>query len=260
MAWLLRDRQISMILGLLGFTLFAVFVEQGVHSRFAGTRTPDDAVRFWERHVERNGEYPAARIRLAIAYQEAKRFDDAQAEYEAALALDSDADAAANGRYSILVWKGEQDAALRGLVEYTRSHSDCAVCWQNLASEYLRLGQLDEAEAAVEGLLASRLTEASGMYSVNDWHYEALVTAGRVSAARGNFERATDFFYDAIHREPDNPRGYLLQAKSLLAEGKFESALSVLNEGVGRLGEQNAATRQEFERLQKRVLRRRSGR
>jgi tetratricopeptide (TPR) repeat protein len=232
-----------------GLILLAFFIELWILSPRVAARSPADEVAYWERHVERNSEYAASRVRLGLAYQGVQRLDDAQRAYEAALALDPDSEAATLGRYGILARKNEQERALADLEDYARDHPRCAVCWHNLAAAYLAAGRLDEAEAAAEALLSSGLTITSGMYDATDLHFEAFVMAGRVYAARGEHERALELFGDAIRRAPRDPRGHFHQAKSLLASAQPVAASAALDEAEARLAPGNVRMRRQIEGL-----------
>jgi len=245
------DLRFVALLGVVGLALAAFLAERTVlDAQIAGRPAKDDVV-YWEQHVERNPAYPASRVRLAQAYQAAGRFDEAQREYEAALALDPDSDAAAIGRDGILRRNGEVDLALAQLEPYARDHPRCAICWYYLASTYLDRGRLDQAEAAAQALLASNLVVTSGMYSVSDFHFEAYLMAGGVAVARGEHDRAISLLRDAIARRPDNPRPHILEANSLLATAQPAAALAALERAESRLAPGDDALRGEIERLRR---------
>ena len=249
------DRRVATLLAFPGLILLASFIEQWVLAPRVAARLPSDEVTYWEQHVERNSEYPASRVRLGLAYQGVRRLDEAQRAYEAALALDPDSEAATIGRYGILQRKSERELALADLEVYARDHPRCAVCWHNLAAAYLDLERLDEAEAAAEALLASGLTVTSGMYSATNLHFEAFVMAGRVYAARGDHARAIVLFRDAIRREPRDVRGYVHEAKSLVASARPGAASAALDEAEARLAPGDVRMRRAIEQLRQRAHR-----
>ena len=140
------DRRTATLLAFPGLILLAFFIEQWILAPRVATRVPGEEVTYWEQHVERNSEYAASRIRLGLAYQGVRRLSEAQREYEAALALDPDSEAATIGRYGIQRRQSERDLALADLEEFARQHPRCAVCWQNLAAAYLEQGRLEIVE------------------------------------------------------------------------------------------------------------------
>jgi tetratricopeptide (TPR) repeat protein len=249
------DNRILILLLFPGLILLGFVLEVEVLDPSVAHRSPADEVAYWEAHVARNRDYPSSRVRLGIAYQKVNRLDDALKSFEAALGLDPDSEPAAIGRYGVLVQKGDREQALSGLVAYTDGHPDCVACWHDLAGEYLRQGRLDDAERAARTLLASHLMVTSGMYSATDLHYEALVIAGRIYAARGEHERAIELFRDATRRDPDNVRGYILQAKSFVASKHPDQARTVLAQAERVLEPGDSASREEVARLRAKALR-----
>lgn len=235
-----------------GLVLLATFAERRILVPYALDRPPVDEVEYWEKHVERNERNAASRLRLGLAYAKVGQLDPADDSFSTALALKSDYDAAAIGRYGVVVRKHEPARALAELDDYARSHPSCAVCWQNLAAEYLSQKNLRAAEEAVLALLASDFSIDSKMYSVENMEVEASVLAGRVYAARGDYPRAIDFFRDSIARDPTDVRAYILQAKSLLASHEPGSARAVLEEASKRT-DANERHQREIERLIRRA-------
>jgi len=215
---------------------------------YAADRAPADEVDYWEKHVERNSGTPASRLRLGLAYSKAGQLEEAEKSFAAALALEPDYDAAAIGSYGVVVRQGGRARAIEALDRYARAHPDCSVCWQNLAVEYLSQKKLRAAEAAVEFLLVSDFSVDAKMYGVRDMEVEASILAGRVAAARGDRRRAIEFFRAAILRDPSDLRGYILQAKNLLAGDDPGSALAILEQARAR-SEGDTRSQHEIERL-----------
>lgn len=253
MAQLLQDRRVATLLAFPGLILLAFLLEQWILTPRAAARLPSDEVSYWERHVERNPEYAASRIRLGIAYQKVERLTEAQHAFETALTLDPDSEAATIGRYGIQQRRSERDLALAGLEQFARDHPRCAVCWQNLAAAYLKEERLDDAEAAAEALLASGLIVTAGMYDATNLHFEAFLMAGRVYTARGDHERALALFRDAIGHEPRDPRGHLQLARSLLASARPAQASAALDDAEARLAPGSVRMRRVIQRLQKKA-------
>lgn len=252
MAISLRNRRILGLTAFIVLGLLAAFVEQRVLIPFALGKAPADDVTYWEEHVERNSRSSASRLRLGLAYSKAGQLDEAEDSFTAALVLKADYDAAAIGRYGVVVRKGEQDRAIEELARYARAYPSCAVCWQNLAAEYLRQRRLRVAEAAVEALLASDFSVDAKMYGVENMEVEASILAGRVYAARGDPQRAIGMFREAIERAPDDVRAYILLAKNLLAIDDPDSALAVLDDASARIDGEDRKE-QEIERLIRRA-------
>jgi tetratricopeptide (TPR) repeat protein len=238
-----------------GLILLGFLLESFVLGPAAARRSPAEEVAYWEAHVSRNADFPSSRVRLGIAYQKVRRLDEALVAYDAALSLDPDSESGAIGRYSVLVQLGRREPALASLAVYTERHPTCAACWHNLAAEYLQQGRLDEAEWAAQTLLAHDLTVTSGMYGATDLHFEALVIAGRIHAARREHDRAILLFREAVKREPDNVRGYILQAKSFVATRQPDAALAALATAQTLLGPGDASAREEVARLRAKASR-----
>jgi tetratricopeptide (TPR) repeat protein len=249
------DSRILTLIFFPGLILLGFLLEFAVLDPATARRPPEDEVAYWEEHVERNAAFPGSRVRLGLAYQKVGRLDEALQAYEAALALDANSESAAIGRYATLVQKGDRAPALVGLVAYTHEHPECLACLHNLAAEYLQQGLLDDAERTARALLASDLTVTSGMYGATDLHFEALVISGRIYAARGEHDRAIALFRDAVRREPDNVRGYILQAKSFVATRQPEAALAALARAETLLDPGPDSARDEVARLRTKALR-----
>jgi len=244
-----KNSYVRSLVLLVSLVFLFFFLERWVFAPVMEARLPEDNVKYWEEHARRNSGYPPSRIRLALAYTEVERLDEALHEFEAALKLQPHLDGAAIGRYGVTVAKGEKERALTALASYAQEHPGCGVCWQNLAFEYLDLGRLDAAATAVDALLASSFDVESGMYSVGNLRFEAGLIAGRVYAARGEHQRAIAHYSDAIREDPSDLRGYVLQAESLLASAQPNKALAVLDEARGRL------ETAENDRMQRRIQR-----
>jgi tetratricopeptide (TPR) repeat protein len=243
-------------LGLVAFVAFVLLLtlaERRVMVPFVLDRPAVDDVTYWQAHVDRNGMTAASHLRLGIAYAKNGQLDRAEASFTAALDLQPNYDAAAIGRYGVVARRHEGERALVDLEDYARANSLCAVCWQNLAADYLNLRKLGAAEAAVEALLASDFSVESKMYNVENMEVEASILAGRVYAARGDRLRAIEFFREAIEKDPNEVRAYILQAKNLLANQDPEAALAVLKDATRR-ADQDQRTRREIDRLRQRAL------
>ena len=252
MAVSVRNRRILGLTAFVGLALLMVLVEQRVLIPFASSRSPADEVIYWQKHVERNGEGSASHLRLGLAYSKTGQLNEAEDSFVAALDLKVDYDAAAIGRYGVVVRKGEQGRAVEELARYARAYPSCAVCWQNLAAEYLSRRDLRAAEAAVGALLASDFSVDSKMYGVEDMEVEASILAGRVYAARADQSRAIGFFRAAIEKNPNELRAYILLGKNLLAMDDPGSALTVLNDALART-DGDGRNEREIERLIRRA-------
>lgn len=247
-----RQRRYLGLLASVGFVLSLILAEQWLMIPFALERSPEDEVRYWQAHVARNEATAASQLRLGIAYAKNHQLGPAESSFSAALDLQPNYHAAAIGRYGVVARK-EKERALVDLDDYARAHPSCALCWQNLAADYLNLRKLRAAEAAVEALLASDLSVESKMYNVENIAVEALVLAGRVYAARGDRLRAIEVFREAIQKDPSEVRAYILQAKNLLASKDPEAALAVLKE-ASRRADQDQRMRREIDRLRQRAI------
>ncbi len=254
------DRRVPVIIALAGLVLFILFIEQGVLRPGVDAMQPAEEIAYWEAHVLRNKDYAESHIRLALAYQRADRRTDALSEFETALKLNPESEEATIGRYGILFSGGERNSAVTLLADYARDHPNCGICWQNLASAYLELGRMREAETAVEALLASPMRVTTGMYSARNLHFEAEMVAGRVYAELGRYERALELFRDATRREPNNVRGYVVQAKVFVVTGQAQEALAVLDEADRVVAADDASMKREIQRLRSKVLRKAASR
>jgi tetratricopeptide (TPR) repeat protein len=128
----------------------------------------------------------------------------ARAEFEAAIALSSDAASAWNDLGSLLLAQGETAEAIRCLERAAQAQPEYALYRANLADAYNAAGRRDEARAQFEA--AFRIDPSAP---------EAIRGRGELLLERGDAAKAEEAFRAAAAGRPPSPRaanflGYLL--------------------------------------------------
>lgn len=154
-------------------------------------------------------------LRAAISDQAGNR-EEALVDLRVVLATDP---AHAEARRKLGLVLLELNRVEEALVEFRTGltqHPDDAQLKIDIAGCQRRLGQLDEAAAAIDALLKERLT--------SDIRAQALRTAGEVQLEIGKYDQALHYFNSAVQYAPKDPRVHYDLFRALTFAGQTERA------------------------------------
>jgi tetratricopeptide (TPR) repeat protein len=241
-----------------GLILLALVVEKTALAPRRAARPTEQDVEIWRSFAAQHPQFGAAQVRLADA--ELKAGDRAAAieAYQRALELAPDLQGAALGLSQLHRDAGDHRAAIAVLEPFVAKQTGCLECLQNLAADYLALGDLERAASYIERVTSS----AVYLPSVSNSNFSfgrARLLAGRIDEARGQLDAAVDHYQAALRYDPRLVGAHLLLGHVLLARapraalahleayraanpGDLRGALS-LAEAYGDLGDEVAARR-----------------
>jgi tetratricopeptide (TPR) repeat protein len=148
-------------------------------------------------------------------------FDEAAADFTAALKLDDRLDEAYFGRGMALGRGGRVEEGIRDLGVYLARHPRSSLAHTKRGVRYLWLGDLDRAQQDFEKALALDPDNA-----------EAHDDLGVIHAQRGEYERAEHHFLTTVRVEPSYQKGHHNLAMIYFITGKNAQALAAVNRGI----------------------------
>jgi tetratricopeptide (TPR) repeat protein len=152
----------------------------------AGTGRAEEALRDFQRALDRNPRSADAHRERAEALERLGRWDEAEAAYHRAIELRPESWANQNYLGAFLAARGRFEEAERAFRAALALAPDNARAWSNLGATLIRLGRMEEAETALEKSLD--LSPSSSAFSNLG---VILFRQGRWADAARTFERAT---------------------------------------------------------------------
>jgi Flp pilus assembly protein TadD len=124
--------------------------------------------------------------------------------------------------------KKASDANLSALTilharRYLADYPDEWPAWNWLGHALTELARYDEAEQALTWVL---------QLFPEDKRFIPMINLGRLHAARSDFERAAEWFNEAIEAEPKNASGYIMMGVILTRQGRLREAEEVLQKAT----------------------------
>jgi len=176
-------------------------------ARFGPSRQTGPEIRILKR---REDAEPATLAKLPELFFTQQRGNSSLAEYFSALG-------------TALVKQGNKDFGFRLLKEAVDMDPKSAVVWGNMGAMRLKNGQLDDALAAFRRANEIAPTDSEILYNLG-------VLYDRMGEARQSAETLTE----AIGRDPSLEGAYLVLARALVEDDRYEAARMVLHQFLDR--------------------------
>lgn len=148
-------------------------------------------------------------------------FDEAAADFSAALKIDDRIDEAYFGRGMALGRGGRLDKGIRDLGVYLARHPRSSLALTKRGVRYLWKGDLDSAEKDFRQALA-----------IDPGNAEAHDDLGVIHAQRGEYDRAESHFHATLRADPSYQKGHHNLAMVYYITGRSEQALAAVNRGL----------------------------
>lgn len=216
-----------------GLVAFGFFYYKDQHVAAAPSLV-EQQVALTEAAVRKNPNDLQARLQLGQVYDQAKRYDDAVAQYDQVLKVAPDSKDALLGKGMILLTKGELDQAktpLTKIVSATRT-GEFAGADTQLAAAYYYLGVI----AVRQHQPDEAMTKLNGALKIDPTDSDALYQFGLAQLQRGRAADAVTTFQSALRFVPTGwcePYQQLQTAYTSLKKPELASYASAMNTFCG---------------------------
>jgi Flp pilus assembly protein TadD len=174
-----------------------------------------------DRELARRPTDAALHVRRGEVHFKRHDFDEAVADFTAALKLDDRLDEAWFGRGMALGRGGRIDEGIRDLDVYLQRQPRSSLAHTKRGVRYLWKGDLDNAEM-----------DFSKALSIDPDNAEAHDDLGVIHAQRGEYDRAETHFLATVRVDPSYQKGHHNLAMVCYITGKNECALAAVNRGL----------------------------
>jgi tetratricopeptide (TPR) repeat protein len=201
----------------------------------------DGALTAYRRRVLANPNNGDAHRKLGQIYLELGRHNEASAEFTAALMLDPMNAEACAGRAQIRLRLGDYaDAAkwARATLMLNRTH---AAAQYTLGASLIRLGQLDEGNAALEEF--RRLQAAAQAAADEEWELKLTRQSAQARIDAGDFGEAAALLEQVVSRRPDAAINHVNLGIALERAGRYEAAIDAYRKAVALNADANVHAR-----------------
>lgn len=186
-----------------------------------GLRRFDEAVASYDAAIALDPEYAEAPYNRGNALQELGRFDDALASYDRAIAIRPRYTPAHFARGALMKELTRFDDAVGSFDDAIALEPDLAEAWNSRGNALMELGRPDEAAASYERAITIRPEYAEAHSN----HGNALRTLGRL-------EEALASHHTAIRLRPGYAEAHYNAGKVLTALGRLDDALASYEQAI----------------------------
>ncbi len=184
-----------------------------------------EARRAFERATHINPKFAQAHVNLALTLVTLKEERAALAEFLSALALEPNHSMALYNAGLIYAQRGEWELAARYLSQARQAAPGNTAAATTLATAYIRLGEVPEAEALIDELIKGGKLDPQSRAGFHD-------LLGSVYDALGNFDKAVVEYEQAARLDPADPERHFRLGIALLKGQNLERAIRVFENAI----------------------------
>lgn len=163
----------------------------------------------------------AAHINLGFAYQDLNRFEDALAEYRAAIEIDPKFAPAHYNVGNVLYILGRNEEAIPEFKEAIRLYPNYTAAHCNLGTIYQKQGKVQEA-----------FDEYTKSLAISPNYVDAHNNMGTLLDEQGQTEEALAYYRDAVAIDPDYRDGHFNAGTALFRMRQFDQAAQEYREAI----------------------------
>jgi lipoprotein NlpI len=179
----------------------------------------ENSVSLWSSVIEKEPKsVPLAYMNRGVAYQVLGKFEEALADFNAAILLNPSDAEAYSSRGSLFKQIGRPDAALEDYTISIMLNSFNAHVYNNRANVYGQIGQFD-----------NELADYDRAIALDPSYAAAYNNRGMVFVKTGRFNRAIEDFNRFIALDPDNAEAYSNRGIAYALTGQYDAALKDFN-------------------------------
>ena len=182
----------------------------------------DEAIAEFQAAIQLDPDEAKAHYNLGLAYQKQEKLDEAAAAYQEALQLDPDLADVHNNLGLIYNKQGKPDQAMAEYQEAIRINPDDDTAHYNLALYYYHQGQLDQA-----------IVEYDETVRLNPDNADAHYNLGRAYYEQGKLDEAIVAWKESIQIEPDDSMAHNNLGRAYFEQGRLDEAETEFQDAIG---------------------------
>ncbi|MFN2290172.1 MAG: tetratricopeptide repeat protein [Anaerolineae bacterium] len=181
----------------------------------------DQAIAEFQAAIQLDPDLTNAHYNLGLAYQKQDKLDEAAAAYQEAIQLDPDLAEAHNNLGLIYDTQGKSDQAIAEYQEAIGIDPGDDKAHYNLALLYYHQGELDPAIAEYEETIRLNPDNADAHYNLGRAYYE-----------QGKLDEAIVAWKESIRTEPGDSMAHNNLGRAYFDQGRFEESVAELREAA----------------------------